>query len=167
MGGQNPQDMMKRGMPMLGQVPGAVKKGPLGQLHKDTSELIQSTQKDQSQQQIDSVITPDQQSFIDAQKVDEQLAQQTEYEQKQIVDETFGVSEGHLDATITDKEFLAQKINEHQQSTEQTPWASIDSELIHLQNAYRSMMITEYKKLHQKGNTAQYINEAKWKKMDL
>ena len=167
MGGQNPQDMMKRGMPMLGQVPGAVKKGPLGQLHKDTSELIQSTQKDQSQQQIDSVITPDEQSFIDAQKVDEQLAQQTEYEQKQIVDETFGVSEGHLDATITDKEFLAQKINEHQQSTEQTPWASIDSELIHLQNAYRSMMITEYKKLHQKGNTAQYINEAKWKKMDL
>ena len=67
MGGQNPQDMFKRGMPMLGQVPGAVKKGPLGQLHKDTTELIQSTQKDQSQQQIDSVVTPDEQSFIEAQ----------------------------------------------------------------------------------------------------
>ena len=172
MGGRNPQDMFKRGMPMLGQVPGAVKKGPLGQLHKDTSEIISPTPKpdvtlEMTQGEDPAAVSPDEQEFIDAQKVDEQLAQQTEYEQKQIADETFGVSEGHLDATITDKAFLAQKINEHQQSTEQTPWASIDSKLIHLQNAYRSMMITEYKKLHQKGNTAQYINEAKWKKMDL
>ena len=47
MGGRNPQDMFKRGMPMLGQVPGAVtktaKKSPLGQLHKQTSEFISPT----------------------------------------------------------------------------------------------------------------------------
>ena len=43
MGGQNPQDMFKRGMPMLGQLPSRVEKGPLGQLHKDTSEFISPT----------------------------------------------------------------------------------------------------------------------------
>ena len=127
MGGQNPQDMFKRGMPMLGQVPGAVKKGPLGQLHKDTSELIQSTQKDQSQQQIDSVVTPDEQSFIEAQKVDEQLAQQKEYQ-----DAGFAYP---LDETITDKEYLVGKLYEAGEE-----W-SVDAPLQDLQAGYRFVEI--------------------------
>ena len=63
MGGLNPQDMMKRGMPMLGQVPGAVtrtaKKSPLGQLQKHTSDLIESEKDKQAKKQVEGIgLTP-------------------------------------------------------------------------------------------------------------
>lgn len=84
MGGQNPQAMMKRGMPILGQVPRAVKEGPLGQLHTDTSEFISPTPKpdatlEMTQGEDPAALTPDEQEFLDAQKVDEQVAQLKEY----------------------------------------------------------------------------------------
>ena len=151
MGGQNPQDMFKRGMPILGQVPGAVKKGPLGQLHKDTSEFISPTPKpdvtlEMTQGEDPAAVSPDEQEFIDAQKVDEQLAQQKEYQ-----DAGFAYP---LDETITDKEFLKEKLQESGYHVGE----SVD--LRDLQAAYRSVMINQYKKLLQESNQTEYINEA-------
>ena len=149
MGGQNPQDMMKRGMPMLGQVPGAVKKGPLGQLHKDTSEFISPTPEPKASfDKVDefgnppgtiegNVISPDEQEFIDAQKVDEQVAKQKEYQ-----DAGFAYP---LDETITDKEFLMEKIQESKLSftTYKKGGLTINDPLHDLQAMYRDVLITQ------------------------
>ena len=155
MGGQNPQDMFKRGMPMLGQVPGAVKKGPLGQLHKDTSEFISPTPEPKASfDKVDefgnppgtiegNVISPDEQEFIDAQKVDEQLAQQKEYKSKLIP----ATKQKEYEPKLTPQQENLKKIKmiDKMKTIDDEYTYYVEEPLETVEDAYREMMIKQLK----------------------
>ena len=186
MGGLNPQDMMKRGI--LGQVPGAVtrtaKKSPLGQLQKHTSDLIESEKDKQAKKQVEGIgLTPVEEDIeftkqdikplgdVGVPPVEEEL----EFTEEEVKWQPKGEDDDALfayplDETITDKEFLMGKIQESGYpfpNYTSKGYLSVDDPLQDLQAAYRSVMINQYKKLLQESNQTEYINEAKWKKLDL
>jgi hypothetical protein len=185
MGGLNPQDMMKRGI--LGQVPGAVtrtaKKSPLGQLQKHTSDLIESEKDKQAKKQVEDIgLTPVEEDIeftkqdikplgdVGVPPVEEDL----EFTEEDMKLQPKGEDDDALfayplDETITDKEFLMEKIQESKLSftTYKKGGLTIDDPLHDLQAMYRNVLITQYKNHLDQIKEPDNIKIDKWKKMSL
>ncbi len=180
MGGRNPQDMFKRGMPMLGQVPGAVtktaKKSPLGQLHKQTSDLIEP-KKEEDLEFTKQDIKP--LGDVGVPPVEEDL----EFTEEDMVWPP--KLSGQIDETITDKEFIVQELDKSWLTPEQASQLhyskelGADAPLETLQGIYRSTLKNSLIKLLLESKDKYIYPEGKifplpdqqyttgWDKMDL